>query len=142
MANFAPARIAKPIMIGAAKAARPISELGKPNNLAVGVSITDLQEMNTFRSQPRTASGLAATWKRSRVRAKAPIQPIRPKMIMVQASDLGALIPVFTLFCSLTSQVWHYWLLTFRGIRAILKVVHLDHTEINKGLAGTLDTFT
>ena len=129
-------------MIGAAKAAKPISELGKPNNLAVGVSITDLQEMNTFRSQLSAASGLAATWKRSRVRAKAPIQPIRPNTIMVQASDLGALIPVFTLFCSLTSQVWHYWLLTFRGIRAILKVVHLDHTEINKGLAGTLDTFT
>jgi len=142
MANLAPARIAKPIMIGAAKAARPMSELGKPNNLAVGVSITDLQEMKTFRSQPSAASGLAATWKRSKVRAKAPIQPIRPNTIMVQASDLGALIPVFTLFCSLTSQVWHYWLLTFRRIRAILKVVHLDHTEINKGLAGTLDTFT
>jgi len=142
MANFAPARIAKPTIIGAMKAAMPISELGKPKSLAVGVSITDLQEIKTFRSQPRAASGLDATWKRSKVRAKAPIQPITPKTIMVQASDLGALIPVFTLFCSLTSQVWHYCLLTFRGIRAILKVVHLDHTEINKGLAGTLDTFT
>jgi len=44
---------------------------------------------------------------------------------------------VFTLFSVLTGQVWHYSLLTFRGIRAILKGVDFVHTEIDEGLAGT-----
>jgi hypothetical protein len=137
IANFAPARIAKPTTIGAINDATPISGLGKPKRLACGVSITDLQEMKTFKSQLRTASGLARTCKRSIVRAKAPIQPIIPPRIKVQARDLGAGIPVFTLFSVLTGQVWHYSLQTFRCIRAILKVVDFDHTEIDEGLAGT-----
>jgi hypothetical protein len=137
IANLAPARIAKPTMIGAMNEATPIRGLGKPKRLACGVSITDLQEMKTFRSQLSTASGFARTCRRSIVRAKAPIQPVIPPRIRVQARDLGAEIPVFTLFSVLTGQVWHYSLLTFRGYRAILKVVDFVHTEIDEGLADT-----
>jgi len=61
IANFAPARIAKPTMIGAINEATPIRGLGKPKRLACGVSITDLQEMKTFRSQLSTALGFART---------------------------------------------------------------------------------
>lgn len=135
--NFAPARMANPTTIGAMNEATPISGLGKPKRLACGVSITDLQEIKTFRSQLKTAFGLASTCKRSKVRAKAPIQPVIPPRIRVQARDLGAEIPVFTLFSVLTGQLWHYSLLTFRGIRAILKGVDFVHTEIDEGLAGT-----
>jgi hypothetical protein len=60
-----------------------------------------------------------------------------PPTMSVQASDLGAEIPVFTMFSVLTGQLWHYSLLTFRGIRAILKGVDFVHTEIDEGLAGT-----
>jgi len=123
--------------MGAINEATPISGLGKPKRLACGVSITDLQEIKTFRSQLNTAFGLASTCRRSIVRAKAPIQPVRPPIISVQARDLGAEIPVFTLFSVLTGQVWHYSLLTFRGIRAILKEVDFVHTEIDEGLADT-----
>jgi hypothetical protein len=137
IANLAPARIAKPTIIGAINEATPIRGLGKPKRLACGVSITDLQEIKTFRSQLNTAFGLARTCRRSIVRAKAPIQPVRPPIISVQARDLGAEIPVFTLFSVLTGQVWHYSLLTFRGIRAILKEVDFVHTEIDEGLADT-----
>ncbi len=129
--------MAKPTTIGAINEATPISGLGKPNRLACDVNITDLQEIKTFRSQLKTAFGLASTWKRSKVSAKAPIQPTMPPTISVQASDLGAEIPVFTLFSVLTGQLWHYSLLTFRGIRAILKGVDFVHTEIDEGLAGT-----
>jgi hypothetical protein len=124
-------------MIGAINEATPIRGLGKPKRLACGVSITDLHEIKTFRSQLSTAFGLARTCKRSIVRAKAPIQPVIPPRIRVQARDLGAEIPVFTLFSVLTGQVWHFSLLTFRGIRAILKEVDFVHTEIDEGLAGT-----
>ena len=137
IANFAPARIAKPTTIGAMNDAIPISGLGKPKRLACGVSITDLQDIKTFRSQPRTAFGSARTWNFSKVSENAPIQPVIPPRMMVQARDLGAEIPVFTLFSVLTGQVWHYSLQTFRGIRAILKVVDFVHTEIDEGLAGT-----
>jgi hypothetical protein len=137
IANLAPARIAKPTMMGAINEATPIRGLGKPKRLACGVSITDLQEMKTFRSQPRTAFGSDRTWIFSKVSENAPIQPVIPPRIRVQARDLGAEIPVFTLFSVLTGQVWHFSLLTFRGYRAILKVVDFVHTEIDEGLADT-----
>jgi len=61
-----------------------------------------------FRSQPRVAPGSVATWMRSRVSEKAPIQPIIPKIISTRARDLGALIPVFSVvFISLIEQVCH-----------------------------------
>jgi hypothetical protein len=103
--NFAPARMAKPTTIGAMNDATPIRGLGNPKRLACGVSITDLHEINTFRSQLKTAFGLASTWKRSKVSANAPIQPVMPPRIKVQANDLGAEISAFMLFSVLTGQL-------------------------------------
>ena len=89
-----------------------------------------------------------------------------PKMIRTIARDLGALMPVFSVaFWSLIKQVCHgllsaieeIWLdisvnrpflgrqtlrfdtqsLAIEPFRAILGVVGLVHTEINKGFAGT-----
>ena len=86
IANLAPARMAKPTTIGAIKAANPISGLGNPKRRAWAVSITDLHEMNGFRSQLRVAPGFVATWIRSSVRVKAAIQPRIPVRIRTQAN--------------------------------------------------------
>ena len=107
LANLAPARIPKPTMIGAIKAAIPISELGKPRSFACQVSITVLQEMNMLRSQPRTAPGSVATWIRSKVRENAPIQPMIPKIIRTRAKDRGAPMPFSTVEDLLIEQVCH-----------------------------------
>lgn len=60
-ANFAPASIANPTAIGKMKAARPMSGFGNPRSRACSVSITDLHEINGFRSQLKVASGFVAT---------------------------------------------------------------------------------
>lgn len=95
-------------MIGAMNAAIPIREFGKPKSLACQVSITVLQEIKILRSQPRVAPGSVATWIRSRVSEKAPIQPMIPKIIRTIARDLGAAIPRFSVVVrSLIEQVCH-----------------------------------
>ena len=69
--------------------------------------MTVLQEMKMFRSQPRTAPGSVATWMRSKVSEKAPIQPTIPKIIRTRAKDLGAPMPFSTVEDSLIEQVCH-----------------------------------
>ena len=63
------------------------------------MSITDLQEMNGFRSQLRVASGLLATLILSKTREKAANQPNRPVQIRVKAKPLdGARVMDFASF--------------------------------------------
>ena len=129
-ANLAPARMANPTAIGKTKAAKPISGLGKPSRAACSVSMTDLQEMNGFRSQLRVASGLVATCRRSRVNVKAAIQPRMPERINVQAKRLPGLgsASVLVVDSSLTLSVLHARLVTFRWCGVILEEVKSDHT--------------
>lgn len=129
-ANFAPARIAAPTATGKMKAARPISGFGKPRRRACSVSITDLQEMNGFRSQLKVASGLLATCRRSSVRVKAAIQPMMPVMIRVQAKRLpgAGITSASWVESSLTVSVLHARLMTFHSSGVILEEVKSDHT--------------
>lgn len=114
-ANLAPARMATPTAIGKMKAARPMMGFGKPSSRACSVNITDLQEINGFRSQLNTASGFVATWIRSMMRLKAANQPMIPVMIRVQAKRLpgAGRTSVANDVCSLTVSVLHARLVTF-----------------------------
>jgi hypothetical protein len=71
------------------------------------VSITDLQEIKGLMSQLKTASGFAATLRRSIVSARAPIHPIAPPVISIHASDFVPPIRAFWLVLTLINQVFH-----------------------------------
>ena len=132
-ANLAPARMANPTAMGKMKAASPISGFGKPKSRACSVNMTDLQEMNGFRSQLRVASGLVATCNRSSVRVNAAIQPRVPARIKVQANRLLGLGSSAELVeeSSLTLSVLHARLVTFRSSGVILGEVKSVHTWLN-----------
>lgn len=92
--------------------------------------MTDLQEINGFRSQLKVASGLVATCNRSRVNVNAAIQPRMPERINVQAKRLPGLGSSNELaeVSSLTLSVLHARLVTFRASGAILEEVKSVHT--------------
>jgi hypothetical protein len=95
--------------------------------------MTDLQEMNGFKSQLRVASGLVATCNLSSVKVNAAIHPSAPARINVQANRLPGVGSIAELVeeSSLTLSVLHARLVTFRSSGVILEEVKSVHTWLN-----------